>query len=245
MIQYTTKMELNVIDRKTNPAQVGQFLVKNSCPAVVVLPELVAPFMVDRSIKRGRYKIICMVDFPDGKNFAMQKLRDLSNDAMAADGFDIVCSKNKTFTESLNEVKSLHEFVRKVNPITEVRWIINPNDEKEIEMYLEAVSKFPCNYLRIGHQLTRNPTFKIDDYQRIIKLIRAKVAYPIKLSGDVSMELMAAFKDDRGVRFDVSLNQANIIVNTQYEQTKTQTKTQLAQESQTTQKIIELDENVK
>lgn len=212
MALVTTRLELNVLDKSSHPSDVSTFAIKNSCPAIVTIPELVAPFIVDRATKQGRYKIIVAVDYPTGANFALQKLRGLSADAMAADGFDIVRSNSRTAVEVRNEVKAVTEFIKQVNPLAEIRWTLrafdNPN---RTEDYLKSIVEFPCNFIRVDQMLTRKGIDEVD-HKKAFELIRKYLVTPIKLSCNIDSKIINSFISDRNVRFDVTLNQALTIM---------------------------------
>jgi hypothetical protein len=211
MLQITTRLELNALDKMVNPVRVGAFVFKHSCPAIVTVPSLVAPFIADRVSKRGKYKIIAVIDYPDGKNFAMQKLRDLSEDALAADGFDIMYSNGHTGKEIDNEVRLISEFLKSVNPVAEIRWIVGSYGRGISEQHIDAIVKYPCNWVRLDPYTLKNGV-GLEDHKKAIAVVRNKIVTPIKISCNVTYETIEAFKSDRNMRFDVNLNQASNII---------------------------------
>ena len=72
--QITSKLELNLLNQRTSPEFVCDFAIKHRIPAIVIPPDLVAPVLTRRMIRSGQFKIIVALDFPNGKNFAMDKL---------------------------------------------------------------------------------------------------------------------------------------------------------------------------
>lgn len=212
MSLITTRFEINVLDKTVNPADASTFAIKHNCPTIVTTPDLVAPFIVDRSAKRGLYKIIVAVDYPTGANFALQKLRGLSADAMAADGFDIVRSNGRTPIDVRNEVKAVNEFIKQVNPVAEIRWVLRAFDSPNFtEGYLKSIVEFPCHFVR-NDQLLARKGVNVDDHKKIVDTIRKFVSTPIKLSCNIDHNIVKTFMADKNIRFDVSLNQALAIL---------------------------------
>lgn len=214
MYEIASKTEINAFDAKTPPTRVGEFAVKNFTPAIVVPPELVAPFMADRTYKRGFYKIIIAVDFPFGKKFAMQKVRDMGRDALAAEGFDIQLSVDRTTAETFNEVKSVTEFLKSLNQAAEIRWTIPHNTAvAKINDFLAALKKCPAvTWVRLGHTLVENGV-GLGNYNGLIQMVRQATPTPIKIGGNVDVEIFDALSKDKSIRFDMSLNQINAIIN--------------------------------
>lgn len=213
MYEIASKVELNVFDGKFPPIRIGEFVVKNQAPAIVVPPELVAPFIVDRSNKRGFYKIIAAVDFPHGSKFAMQKVRDMGRDALAADGFDILLSLNKTTGETFNEVKSVTEFLKSLNQVAEIRWTLpHYTPVAKIADFLNAVKRCPqVTWIRLGHLLT-DSSVTLGHYNGLIQMMKQAVPLPIKIGGNVTSETFDALSKDKAFRFDVTLDQVNALI---------------------------------
>lgn len=221
MYEIANKTELNVFDAKVPPTRVGEFAVKNSTPAIVVAPEFVAPFIVDRANKRGFYKIIAAIDFPFGKNFAMQKVRGISRDVLAAEGFDIQLSVDRTTAETFNEVKSVTEFLKSLNQAAEIRWTLPHNTSvHKISDFLNALKRCPqVTWVRLGHTLTENGV-GLGNYNGLIQMVRQAVPLPIKIGGCVSADVFDAFSKDKAIRFDMSLEQINALIRAKTEPPK-------------------------
>lgn len=234
----TTKFEINVTDKRYNPLVAVDLAMKHSCPAIVTLPELVAPFIAARSMRKAMFKTILLIDAPN--DFAMLKLRDLGRDAMAADGFDIVITPRRKPIDCLNEVKSLTEFINQQNPLAEIRWSISAltNPESDFVNHLKSLQKHPCAMVRTDHRVHHKATVK--QHTEIVNVIRQHVASPIKISGAVDLETYNAFESDKSIRFDVTTDQFNTILKSVNEQ-------KYEQEKKETPKVDEkaLGENVK
>lgn len=231
---FTTRFELNILNKKQNPVDVVDFAARYNCPAVVTVPELVAPFITARSIRNAVFKVIVMVDLPNGGNFAMQKLRDLGPDALAADGFDIITSPRKNPIESHKEVKLLKEFLNSMNPLAEIRWSLSMFDRPESEYteYIGAIQQTPCSFLRTDHR-TSYPGVTLDSHKKMVESIRKHTATPIKISGNIDKTVYTAFESDKSIRFDITVDQAhNLIRNQNSNEQKTQETEQAKTESQ-------------
>ncbi len=213
MYEITSKVELNVFDTKVPPIRVGEFAVKNSVPAIVVPPEFVAPFVVDRTFKNGFYRIIAAVDFPFGKKFAMQKVRDMGRDALAADGFDIQLSTDRTTAEIFNEIKSVTEFLKSLNMAAEIRWTLPHNTAvNKINDFLGALRKnSQVTWVRLGHTLVENGV-GLGNYNGLVQMVRQAVSLPIKIGGNVNREIFDAYSKDKAIRFDMTLDQVNALI---------------------------------
>lgn len=223
MANLFTRLEINVLDNAIHPLRVSEFVVKHSCPAIVTLPQFVAPFMADRSAKRGGYKIIVAVDFENGRNFAMQKLRDLPKDAMSADGFDIMATPNISGIQAQNEVKALKDFINSMNPVAEIRWVLDVFNRKDEDVvkHLMAVKACPPNFVRMDRKLTQADA-KLDHVAKY-DFIRKHAVTPIKVSGNVTVETMRALMKEKTTRFDVTMSQAMEIAKAPHEQKKKET----------------------
>ncbi|MEM3000638.1 MAG: hypothetical protein QXU32_00555 [Nitrososphaerales archaeon] len=213
MSNVFTRIEVNALDGAVHPTRISEFVVRYSCPAIVTLPHLVAPFIVDRLAKRGAYKIIAAVGFDNDRHFGMQKLRELHGDAMAADGFDIVVTKDISHIQAYNEIKSLTEFLKTVNPLAEIRWVLDvfSCSDDDLYKYLDAIKKYPAHFIRMDRRLSHNG-ITIDAHKSKYDLIRKHVMTPIKASCNITAEVIANFMSDRTMRFDVTLSQANDIL---------------------------------
>lgn len=214
MFQITTKMEVNIRRGKTAATdmfQLSTFLIKSRIPAVVVEPEFVENILIDRSKYVNAYKVICAVDFHNGKHFALEKIRDLPQAALSADGFEILVSPNRPDKESLNELRGLTQFFKSIDPMKEIRWVLGLRTREipNLECILEHMRTWPGSFIRTDTNL-EIPSLGIDDYIEDIDFIRSKVSTPIKVSGNVDFALINALSDVAS-RFDVTATQARKI----------------------------------
>jgi hypothetical protein len=213
MYEIASKVELNVFDAKVPPTRVGEFAVKYFTPAVVVAPEFVAPFIADRTYKKGIYKIIAAIDFPFGNKFAMQKVRDMGRDVLAAEGFDIQLSMDRTTAEMYNEVKSVTDFLKSLNQAAEIRWTLPHNAPiSKISDFLGALKRVPqVTWVRLGHTLVEKGV-GLGNYNGLIQMVRQAVPLPIKIGGNVDAQTFDALSKDKGIRFDMTLEQINALI---------------------------------
>lgn len=208
MHHITGRLELNALDYKTQLPKIGELAAQYRCPAIVAHPQFVPGLVAGRTGKTAFYKIIAAVDFPEGRNFAMQKIRDLSQDAYSADGFEILCSVNKSASEIYNEVKSVTEFLRNMNQIAEIRWVIPYNAPADkINDYYNAFKKPQVNQIRLSQHLS-TPLVNAGLFKGQLEHLRLALSNPVKLGGNITREVVDAFLADKSVRFDVSYQQA-------------------------------------
>lgn len=212
MFQATGKMELNVLDYNAPLPRVSEFAYKHRCPAIVVLPQLVPAFVADREAKRGNYRVIAAVDF-GGTSFAMQKVRDMGGDATAADGFDIMCSTGRPANEIFNEIKSVSDFLKSINQLAEIRWVLGAftRPDAEIQNILKCFAKYNVSWLRVDQHVV-DPKITPAQHFGMVESIRRGCKLPLKISGNVNREVVDHFEKDKSVRFDVTLEQANTIL---------------------------------
>ena len=162
----------------------------------------------------GNYRLICALDFPKGANYAMDKLFRSNPDFIGADGFEILLSTGRTEIESSNEMKAIYSFLKANRPRADIRWCLRMHtaDTKEIEGILKNMAKFPPSFVRVDpHRDT--PRATIEKLKQHVETVGKHVPYPIKLSGNITLEAIQALQGERGVkRFDVSMQQAETIV---------------------------------
>lgn len=212
--QLLTKLEINTIDAGVDPASAAEFAQKHRCPSIVVLPIQLAQVVNHKIANRGNYQIIAAVDFPRGNNFSLDKLMKAGDDISSAEGYDIVLSTERSQIEIKNEVNAITSFLKQINPIVDLRWTLKLHTEdlgksKEI---LAMLRSFPAKYIRIDPHLEL-PNVSIDDHIRLFSCVRENIGTPIKLSGNVNLEVIKHFaKEYPSTRFDVSPSEAVSIV---------------------------------
>jgi hypothetical protein len=212
MFDVTTRLEVNIVRGKTastDMASMSNFVIKYRVPTVVVDPQFVEQIMIERQRYRGSYKIICTVDFDNGKNYAMDKLRSIPKAALAVDGFDILVTAGKTDKESLNELKAISEFLKKaVDPLKEIRWTLGmrlrqTNDLLNVMKHLKT---YPAAFIRTDHNLVAQ-NLTLEKHENDVKFIKSHVGTPIKVCGNVDVETIRSLRG-KVSRFDVSMTQA-------------------------------------
>lgn len=210
--QVTSRLELNVVKASTNTQHVADLASRYRIPALVVEPSYVAPLMTYRSMSGSRYKIICAIDFPTGQNFAMDKLKRSNPDFTAADGFEILLSNDRSEVELRNEMKSLYEFIKMQNRLLEIRWCLGAyhRNESNLEYAVRNMVKYPPSYVRVDSHVDL-PKVELEQHEQAINSIREQVQYPIKVSGNVDLELFKKL-ETKVARFDVNVDQLNQIV---------------------------------
>lgn len=212
MYQVASRLELNALDWNAALPRVSEFAFKNRCPAIVTLPQLIPAFIADRDTKQGVYRVIAAVDFSN-QGFAMQKVRDMGGDATAADGFDIMISSGRPANEIFNEVKSVSDFLRSINPLAEIRWVLGAftRPDADINNYFKCFAKYQVNWLRLDPQVA-SPRITAGHQIGMVDSLRRGTKLPIKISGNVTKEVVDHFMKDKGIRFDVTLEQATALL---------------------------------
>ncbi len=208
MYSITSKLEINLMSGKDDPAFVANFAQKHRCPTIVTRPEYVAPLMAHRAAHHGQYLIVTAIDFPTGKSFAMDKFRSLSDDFLAGDGFEILLTDNKTQIESQNEIKALYEFLKRMNQISEIRFVLGAytRSREQLMSYISGMKKYPPRWIRLDQHLIL-PNIAIGHHSGMVEMVKTHLPYPIKVSGNVDLETIKTF-DGQKVRFDVTVAQA-------------------------------------
>jgi hypothetical protein len=216
MFNLTNSMEINVLTPNVDMGAVSNFAVKNRCPAVVAMPELIPMMMVDRAAKHGQYKLIAAIDFPAGRNYCLDKFKSIEVGSLGADGMDIIMTKGRTHVESKNEAKTLIEFLKgHLGPLLDIRFVFGcySTEWKTIENFLDAAADHPPNMIRIDQHLSV-PNMKFKTHKNMIGALRKRTPKRLKVSGDIDLGMIEALrKIDKNLVFDVSLHQATHILN--------------------------------
>lgn len=215
MYNVTTKLELNLFDGKTvvgDMSKMSTFVMKYKIPAVVIDHRYIETALWERTRHSGQFKIICPVDFPHGRHFALEKIRDLPQAALSADGFEIMLSANLSDKECLNELRVITEFFHKsIDPTKELRWVLGYRSRsyESVRAFLPHITKWPVAFIRTDNNLTV-PTFDIKKHNADITEIKNYVGCPIKISGNVDLDTINSVPLAR--RFDVNMTQARTII---------------------------------
>jgi len=215
-LQITRSFEINVLAPDTDFRAVSNFAIKNRVPAVVIAPEFAPMVLTDRSAKGGQYQIIAAIDFPDGKNFCLDKFNSLNVMSLEVDGMDILLTRGKTEIEARNEVKALREFLQgSVNPTMDIRYVYGyyTREWPEIENLLKATEAHPPHAIRIDQHLEL-PNVGLERHIEAVNKLKTKTPKPLKVSGNVDLATIEAMlKIDSRLKFDVTIKQATSILN--------------------------------
>jgi hypothetical protein len=210
MFQITTKLELNVLGNlpATEYNGVLTFAIRNKIPAIVTDPLLIEQMFVQRSRYNGQFKIICALDFRGG-DFAVSKFQHIPKIALDADGFDVYLTPKKSDIESSNEMKAIEEFISRINMTAEKRWTLGLRTGDGHKNTLRHFKERPANYIRNDINLI-SPLATLETLKKDVELIRSHSATPIKLCGNIDLDIIDTLKT---ARYDVTLTQARGIVN--------------------------------
>lgn len=212
----TSRLEVNIPSLNSDFRAATEFLIKHRCQAIVVLPELVPAMLTTRSVRGGQFKIIASIDFPDGKNFCLDKLKTINTASLNVDGMDILLTRGRTQIDSRNEVKTLMEFLRgTINPLIDIRLVVRCYNASQIEInnFLDAANAHPPSMIRIDQHLDL-PHIDVEKHIKTLAMIKEKCGKPPKISGNVDLNTIEKITQiDKRAVFDVSIQQATRIVN--------------------------------
>lgn len=216
MFQITSKLEINLLKNSGrvdfSGSQLSTFIIKNKIPAVVCSPELVEIVAVDRSQFSYAYKIYCAVDFDDGRNYGLDKVRNLPRSCLLADGFEIRLTAGRNEKETLNEMRGLTEFFKQINVSKEIRWALSlrGTPPSQFDNCLKNVKKWPASMIRTDVNVD-SPLASLESHVVDVSVVRNFTNFPVKISGDVDYDTVVSLMSDVA-RFDVSLDQARSII---------------------------------
>jgi len=211
MLNLLSRLEVNV-GLGSDVSRLSSFAIKNRIPAIVVPPELVTSAIMLRQGYLNKFRVICTVDFPEGRCFAGEKVGVLPSGALNADGFEILLSSGRTDKECENELSELYRFFRKDLAGKELRYCLNLHGRKfeDIIKFFKHFKKFPPDFLRTNVDL-RLQRFKDKDHADAIRMIRERSGVPIKLCGNVSPDTVINFQG-KVARYDVGFDAAQRVV---------------------------------
>ena len=212
MFHITSKLELNLTVKSVLDLQgLSTFIIKNRIPALVVDPKLLDIALIERSKINARYKVITGVDFNSIKRYAIDKFLDLPKSVFESDGVEILLSPNKNDKESLNEIKSIMDYVNRLNPLMEIRWVFSfrTKGHESYSNFMKYLPNYPAKFLRTDPNL-ESAGITTETHQKDTDLLKKHCNLPIKVSGNITLDMIKTLK---GVsRFDVDISQAKRIV---------------------------------
>ena len=207
-------LELDVV-KSDNIQKVIEFTKKNACPAIVVSPDMVSTYIINRGIGQAKFKIIAAVDWPRGEQYGIEKMRGMTVDALSADGFEIILTAKYNYGEIKSEVKYLSKFFSDYfNKFNELRFVLdidqNNRARQAIAYMLTACKEIPLPRLVRTIHLNKLPPTQATakNFNKHIEYIKSLVNVPIKISGGVTYKLYSTVPADR---FAASLSQAEQI----------------------------------
>jgi len=214
MFPYTTKMEINLRNSKTLPHDLNNlpiFMIKNRIPALVVPPELLELVAAERVVHNADYQIITMVDWEDGNHYAMDKLKLLTKMALQTDGLEIRLSHDRNDMECHNELSSILDFIKKFNPLMQVRWVFEFRKicYDSYKHFFKHMKKFPATFVRTSTIVELANNFDVVEHARDIERIKQEYAGQVKISGNITKKVM---DDVKAARYDVTVDQAKSII---------------------------------
>jgi hypothetical protein len=108
-------------------------------------------------------------------------------------------------------MKAIIDFVRRLNPTAEFRWVMNTRrmDRAEVKKILERAKVHPADAIRTDPNVSNS--VDISEHIKDVNYIKKHLARPIKVSGGVTYEVFEKLKD-KVVKFDVTVQQAQAIM---------------------------------
>jgi len=210
MLGITTKLEINITPKEATatPNHVLDFVKRYNC-SLIVDPRLFSTYFLAK-IKRGmNNKLGIILDFPKGETVGINKFTNLPEEIVDAETFDIILNSKsissdlkKDLANTINTIKNM------INPNAEIRLTLRRNDPN-LENTLKVISEFPLSMVRDSQYLT-----SAVDHESLIKQIRMHSGLPIKLSGNITYDVIqSTYKMlGRKGKYDVSFEQAKKIV---------------------------------
>jgi deoxyribose-phosphate aldolase len=151
MFTPMTKVEVECLGAQRDLIDAGMFVSKHRCAALVVAPAAVQAAIVDRSTRRDNYPIIAAVDFPSGRAFALDKMRDVPEDMFQADGFEVVLSVGRGGATCKNELHVIAETLKRYNSVADIRFVLNffDRDDEEVAACCEECRVQTPQFVRL------------------------------------------------------------------------------------------------
>lgn len=213
MLPMIPKLEVNI--RKgpnviNDMVSAGQFMVKNQIPTLVTDPTFLDQMIIERARNQGHYKIITIVDYDNGRKYAIDKIKHLPKSIFAGDGLEFALTPNLSEKESLNEMKALSEFTKSIDQLQEIRWSLGLRSRSTsiLNGVMLALKFSPATLVRTDFDVT-HINANIMQHNEDIQYIKQFTATPIKVSGNVDYLMTLNLP---AIRFDVSLEQAKKII---------------------------------
>ncbi len=209
------RLELDIMQSNELKESIG-LAFKYNFPAVVVHPGLIDDAFAARAAVRGRFKIICPVDWPKGDNFSILKFRGLNTEAIEADGFEIVLTGGKSEGDTRSEAIALTEFVkRQISEQNEVRFVLGSSmrsDDNLAALCRGLLHVRTPALVRTDTQLKLQVSkANIDEHNRMVALIRSIIQVPVKVAGNITGVRSVTGCPD-AARYAVNLLQARTII---------------------------------
>jgi 4-hydroxy-3-methylbut-2-en-1-yl diphosphate synthase IspG/GcpE len=215
MTDATIRLEIDVM--QANELQTAIDLAcKHQMPAMVIHQQLVSEAVMMRIRRKGRFKIIVPIDWPKGENFSMLKMRGLTKQALAAEGFEILLTGGKSEAETHNEAVALSEFVsQNISSASEVRFVLGAQmrtEDETLKMCRGLVGVRQPTYIRVDHHLKVQVTKGSHEAQAALAArIKEVIGFPLKACGNYTTAKSVA-SCPWASRVAVSLTQAQQII---------------------------------
>ena len=213
---YFQKLELDVFSQDSLQ-KASEFCITHGCPAMVVPHALYQQAFVLRGIRRGKYKIVTTVDWPNGSQYKETKFRGIPAECIGADSFEVLLTVGDK-SNIQTEINYLSKMFRDHFPPTcGLRFVLGVDyvgrTEKNIIDMCSAIKNIATPELvRTTHAMQiENAEEAKNRYIKQVKLIRESCSsVPVKVCGMINPNIYEIGQIDR---FAVTLKYATDLAN--------------------------------
>jgi hypothetical protein len=199
MMAKFTKAEIEV-SRGDRIDEVADLARRYACPAIVVQSDMVSQAVLARTVKQGKFKIICTVDCPKGEQYCREKFRGIMTEALSADGFEVMITARDNYGDIHTELVYLSKFFSSYfNQLTEFRPVLGfgmpGRSAKIIENILTSCTKIPMPAM--VRTIPGTKPYSDANLNDVIAAAKKFCSIPVKVSGNITLETYNSVKADR------------------------------------------------
>lgn len=181
----STERELN---------EIKELWKRNRFNRLFVLPELVAQAGVCRSFIGANYKIIAVVDHPDGERRGASKFCGSTTEFFLTDGYDVVLPKSNP-SDVGKDLKKIYDFVRNmIDQSVEIGYTINYNKNWPEIRCLKYLNPIPLSFIKT-EAIPKGQKLKPESFSDLIRAIKEHTPAHIIISSNISYDLYKAYPE--------------------------------------------------
>ena len=209
MASLTRRLEISVWHNNLqSPDRVTDFVKRYSCKGISVVPEVFTLFL--SSFFKGKFSqpLGVMLNYPRGGSAGMHKFTNLPAELDDIGFYDLMLKESTIVSDYKKELKLSSDMVRSFNKASNLRITLDPKrPEKANRALLEAIKGSAISAINVG-TLTETSF----DYVAMVKLVREYSSLPIKLTGQITPEVVELIAPvDSNIFFGVSYDQAMVL----------------------------------